>query len=73
MFEPVHGSAPDIAGHGVADPTATILSVGLLLDHLGLGEEAARVEQAAVADITARRAAGPRSTTMIGDAIAGAV
>src|SRR4029079_11615667 len=45
MFEPVHGSAPDIAGQGIADPTATILSVGLLLDHLGLSEEAARIEK----------------------------
>ena len=35
MFEPVHGSAPDIAGQGIADPTAAILSVALLLDHLG--------------------------------------
>ena len=35
MFEPVHGSAPDIAGQGIADPTAAILSAGLLLDHLG--------------------------------------
>src|SRR6059058_3302391 len=54
MFEPVHGSAPDIAGQGVADPTATVLSVGLLLEHLGLPEEAARVERAAVADIAGR-------------------
>ena len=38
MFEPVHGSAPDIAGTGTADPTATILSVAMLLDHVGLGE-----------------------------------
>ena len=37
MFEPVHGSAPDIAGQGIADPTAAVLSVGLLLDHLGRG------------------------------------
>src|SRR5690606_19160519 len=44
MFEPVHGSAPDIAGQGKADPTATILSVAMLLDHLGLGEAARRVE-----------------------------
>ncbi len=35
MFEPVHGSAPDIAGKGIADPTAAVLSVALLLDHLG--------------------------------------
>jgi 3-isopropylmalate dehydrogenase len=73
MFEPVHGSAPDIAGQGVADPRATILSVALLLDHLGLAEEAARVEKAAVADIAARAGAGPRSTSAIGDAIAAAV
>ena len=46
MFEPVHGSAPDIAGQGKADPTAAILSVALLLDHLGLAEAAARVEAA---------------------------
>ena len=43
MFEPVHGSAPDIAGQGIADPTATILSVALLLNHCGLLEEAARL------------------------------
>jgi 3-isopropylmalate dehydrogenase len=73
MFEPVHGSAPDIAGQGIADPTATILSVGLLLDHLGLAEEAARVEKAAVADIAARTGAAPRSTSAIGVAIAAAV
>ena len=40
MFEPVHGSAPDIAGQGKADPTATVLSVAMLLDHLGLDEAA---------------------------------
>src|SRR4029450_779873 len=44
MFEPVHGSAPDIAGQGVADPTATVLSVALLLDDLGLTDAAAQVE-----------------------------
>ena len=42
MFEPVHGSAPDIAGQGKADPTATVLSVAMLLDHLGHAEAAAR-------------------------------
>ena len=42
MFEPVHGSAPDIAGQGIADPTAAILSAGLLLDHLGHADAAAR-------------------------------
>ena len=69
MFEPVHGSAPDIAGQGVADPTATVLSVAMLLDHLGLGDAAARVERA-VADDLAGRAGAPRRTTQIGDALA---
>ena len=54
MFEPVHGSAPDIAGQQVADPTATILSVALLLDHLGLSDEAARVEKAVLNDLASR-------------------
>ena len=44
MFEPVHGSAPDIAGQGVADPVAAVLSVALLLDHLGHPEAARRVD-----------------------------
>ncbi len=56
MFEPVHGSAPDIAGQGKADPTATVLSVALLLDHLGLGDEAQRVEAAVAADLAERGA-----------------
>lgn len=73
MFEPVHGSAPDIAGQGIADPTATILSVALLLDHLGLRDEAARVEKAVVDDITARPRGGRRTTTEVGDAIASVV
>ncbi|GAA1230182.1 3-isopropylmalate dehydrogenase [Oryzihumus leptocrescens] len=72
MFEPVHGSAPDIAGQGKADPTATILSVALLLDHLGRGEDAARVEAAVAADL-AERGSAPRSTSAIGDAIAARV
>jgi 3-isopropylmalate dehydrogenase len=70
MFEPVHGSAPDIAGTGTADPTAAILSAALLLEHLGLDEAAARVVDAVTADL-ADRAAGGRSTTAIGDSIAG--
>ncbi len=73
MFEPVHGSAPDIAGRGVADPTATILSVSLLLDHLGLVEKAARVEKAVIADIAGRAGRGTRTTSQIGDAIAAEV
>src|SRR5947208_14765292 len=51
MFEPVHGSAPDIAGQGKADPTAAILSVSLLLAHLGYPAEAARGEDAVAADL----------------------
>jgi tartrate dehydrogenase/decarboxylase/D-malate dehydrogenase len=46
MFEPVHGSAPDIAGKGIADPLAAILSAGLMLDHLGLSASAAAVRNA---------------------------
>jgi 3-isopropylmalate dehydrogenase len=68
MFEPVHGSAPDIAGRGTADPTAAVLSVALLLDHLGHGEQARRVE-AAVADDLGSRGAAPRSTSEVGSAL----
>ena len=46
MFEPVHGSAPDIAGQGIADPTAAIMSVALLLAHVGEDAAAARVDKA---------------------------
>jgi 3-isopropylmalate dehydrogenase len=71
MFEPVHGSAPDIAGQGKADPTATILSVGLMLDHLGFADEARRVEQAVADDIIERQGAwAARSTPEAGDDIA---
>ncbi|MGP3688654.1 3-isopropylmalate dehydrogenase [Streptomyces sp. IBSNAI002] len=69
MFEPVHGSAPDIAGTGKADPTATILSVALLLRHLGHEAEAARIEDAVTADL-AERDGTFRSTDAIGDALA---
>jgi 3-isopropylmalate dehydrogenase len=69
MFEPVHGSAPDIAGKGIADPTAAILSVALLLDHLGQGAAAERVREAVAADV-AERGDATRSTSEIGDAIA---
>ena len=69
MFEPVHGSAPDIAGLGIADPTAAISSMALLLDHLGAHEAASRIEAAVTADII-DRGTTKRSTTQIGDAIA---
>jgi 3-isopropylmalate dehydrogenase len=73
MFEPVHGSAPDIAGQQKADPTAAILSVSLMLDHLGLSEAAASVEQAAIADLASRTPDTTRTTAEVGDAIAGRV
>ena len=68
MFEPVHGSAPDIAGQQKADPTAAILSVALLLDHLGLADAAARVNAAVTADLASRGTAA-RTTSQVGDAI----
>ncbi len=49
MFEPVHGSAPDIAGKGIVNPLATILSAGMMLDHLGMGDAAREVESAVAA------------------------
>jgi 3-isopropylmalate dehydrogenase len=73
MFEPVHGSAPDIAGKGLADPTAAILSVCLMLDHLGLPEEAARIEKAVITDLAGRTHGKPRSTAQIGNSIAASV
>jgi 3-isopropylmalate dehydrogenase len=68
MFEPVHGSAPDIAGRQLADPTAAILSVALLLDHLGLADAASAVTAAVTADLGSRGTA-QRSTAEVGDAI----
>ncbi|MEG0029191.1 3-isopropylmalate dehydrogenase [Aurantimicrobium sp.] len=68
MFEPVHGSAPDIAGQQKADPTAAILSVGLLLEHFGYAEAAARINDAVAADLSERGAAS-RRTSEIGDDI----
>ncbi|MEV7648706.1 3-isopropylmalate dehydrogenase [Arthrobacter sp. NPDC089319] len=72
MFEPVHGSAPDIAGQQKADPTAAILSVALLLEHLGLADAAARVQKAVEDDVAARGSAS-RTTAQIGDAISAAL
>ncbi|MCL2490869.1 MAG: 3-isopropylmalate dehydrogenase [Propionibacteriaceae bacterium] len=72
MFEPIHGSAPDIAGQQLADPTAAILSASMLLDHLGMKDEARRIADAVRADITSRGAA-PRTTSQIGDAILAAL
>ena len=72
MFEPVHGSAPDIAGKNLADPTATVMSVAMMLSHLGLNEAAADVEKAVANDLL-NRGDKKRSTTEIGDALAAGV
>ncbi|AWV48181.1 3-isopropylmalate dehydrogenase [Mycobacterium leprae Kyoto-2] len=72
MFEPVHGSAPDIAGQGIADPTAAIMSLALLLAHLGEDEPAARLDQA-VASYLATRGNGRFSTGEVGERIAAAL
>jgi len=68
MFEPVHGSAPDIAGTEAADPTAAVLSVGLLLQHLGHDDAAAAVERAVAADL-AERPAAPRRTREVSESL----
>lgn len=72
MFEPVHGSAPDIAGKGIADPTATVMSVAMMLRHLGQEAAAQDVEQAVEKDL-ASRGATKRSTSEVGKALAEAI
>ncbi len=69
MFEPVHGSAPDIAGQGIADPTAAVMSVALLLSHVGEDAAAARVDRA-VASHLASRPTAKLSTAEVGERIA---
>jgi 3-isopropylmalate dehydrogenase len=68
MFEPVHGSAPDIAGKGLADPTAAVLSAAMLLDYLGNPVAAARIERAVAIDLAAR-GDSKRSTAEIAQSI----
>jgi len=63
LFEPVHGSAPDIAGAGIANPSAMILSAAMLLEHLGYGDAAGDV-RGAVEHVLA---AGPRTPDLGGD------
>jgi isocitrate dehydrogenase (NAD+) len=65
MFEAVHGSAPDIAGQGIANPTGLLLSACLMLDHLDQTETAARIRQA-VDDVVQGGVA--RTVDMGGDA-----
>jgi 3-isopropylmalate dehydrogenase len=72
MFEPVHGSAPDIAGQGIADPTAAIMSVALLLAHLGEVEAAARVDRA-VETYLAKRGTERPPTAEVGERIVAAL
>src|ERR1041384_6364667 len=70
MFEPVHGSAPDIAGQGIADPTAAVLSVALMLDHLGQQEAARRIEASVAFDLATRDHNNPGATYAIGGRLA---
>lgn len=72
MFEPVHGSAPDIAGKNLADPTATVLSISMMLNHLGEVKAANDVESAVAKDL-ASRGNKKRSTTEIGQALVAGV
>lgn len=72
MFEPVHGSAPDIAGKNLADPTATVLSISMMLNHLGEVKAANDVESAVAKDL-AIRGDKKRSTTEIGQALVAGV
>lgn len=73
MFEPVHGSAPDIAGQGIANPIAAIWSAALMLEHLGLEAEAQRVMEAisrtTAAGIVTPDLGGKATTREVGDAI----
>jgi tartrate dehydrogenase/decarboxylase/D-malate dehydrogenase len=74
MFEPVHGSAPDIAGKGIVNPLATILSTAMMLDHLRMAEAACQIERAVASVLAEGRArtpdlGGKSSTQEVTDAI----
>jgi len=79
MFEPVHGSAPDIAGQGIANPIGQIWSAAMMLDHLGEGEAGAAIMAALESVLTSRRElltpdlGGKATTAMLGEAVARAV
>jgi 3-isopropylmalate dehydrogenase len=70
MFEPVHGSAPDIAGLGKADPIAAILSVGLCLENLGHHDAANKVSEAVATELAGRVPGEPIRTAEVGDRVA---
>ncbi len=77
-FEPVHGSAPDIAGQGIANPLAAILSASMMLQHLGEDRAAEAVEQAALTTLAAGRAqtpdlGGSATTAEVGDNVLAAL
>ena len=65
MFEPVHGSAPDIAGQGKADPTATIASVALMLNHLGYADQSRAIMDAIEEDMRNRAAANAAGDPLV--------
>jgi 3-isopropylmalate dehydrogenase len=69
LFEPVHGTAPDIAGQGVANPCAAVLSAAMLLEHLGYGADGERVREA----VEGVLADGPRTPDLGGEATTGEV
>ena len=73
LFEPVHGSAPNIAGQGVVNPLGAILTAGMMAEHLGDGEAAKRIEGAVIGAIRAgectRDLGGALSTSEAGDAV----
>jgi tartrate dehydrogenase/decarboxylase/D-malate dehydrogenase len=75
LFEPVHGSAPDISGKGIANPVAQIWSGAMMLEHLGEKQAAHAVEQAifkviAASSVRTRDIGGNASTRDLGEAIA---
>ena len=70
LFEPVHGSAPDIAGTGRANPVAAIRSAGMLLEFLGEAAAAARINKAVSDWLASPESASPLPTAAIGDRIA---
>jgi isocitrate/isopropylmalate dehydrogenase len=78
MFEPVHGSAPDIAGKGIANPLAAILSAALMLNHLGLEQSAGAVRSAVSKVLSEGKVktadlGGKNTTVEMGEAAVGAL